>query len=117
MQTRSIISQAHQMWKAILGAVLLVGGAATDMIVSFMPRVRTATMTQGQFYDLQLVGLVVAAAGFAYLCTRVRCPKCGARWIWMAANGKLKSLDALVTLDRCPTCEFAGNLADPKVES
>ena len=96
---------------------MLVGGAGTDMIVSFVPEVRAVTIAHGQFYNLQTVSILVAAVGFAYLCTRVRCPKCGAKWIWMAANGKLKSLDALITLDRCPTCGFAGNAVHANLES
>src|SRR5579864_3933953 len=108
MLGQSVIAQSDQTWKVVVGLVLLIGGAATGFGVSFLPHLRAITIDRGLFNDLQAVSTAAGAAGFVYLCLAVRCPKCGARWIWMAVNGKLgtRSLDALVTLCRCPRCGY-----------
>lgn len=105
---RSIILQSRQLWKVIAGLLLLIIGAAVGVAVSFIPYLRTEAAVSGRFNSLQAISTVAAVAGFVYLCMGVRCPRCGAKWVWMAVNGKLGagSLDALVTLDRCPTCRY-----------
>ena len=110
MRGNSIISQSGQIWKVIVGLALLIGGAAAGVSVSFVPYLRAVTISLGQFDNLQAVSTVAAAAGFVCLCLTIRCPNCSAKWIWMAVNGKLgtRSLDALATLDRCPTCGYPG---------
>ena len=88
---------------------MLIGGGATDAIATALAYSRGPQADNSQLYDVQFVSTAVAVLAFAYLCTAVRCPKCGAKWIWMGVNGKLspKSLDTLVTLDHCPTCGHA----------
>ena len=105
---RSIIAESGQLWKVVAGLLLLIIGAAVGIAVSFIPYLRTEAVASGRFNGLQAVSTVAAAVGFVYLCTRVRCPRCGAKWVWMAVNGKLGagSLDALITLDRCPACRY-----------
>ena len=105
---RSIIVESGQLWKVIGGLLLLIIGAAVGIAVSFIPYLRTDVMVSGRFNSLQAISTVAAAAGFVYLCMRVRCPRCGAKWVWMAVNGRLGagSLHALVTLDRCPRCRY-----------
>jgi hypothetical protein len=107
---RSVIAKSDQIWKVIVGLSLLVIGAAVGLCVSSIPYLRTEAVGSGEFNILQAVSTAAAAAGFVYLCTRIRCPRCGAKWVWMAVNGKLgaRSLDALATLDRCPTCGYGG---------
>jgi len=109
VQSKLVIAQSNQTWKVIIGIVLLITGSAACFIVTYMAASHSPTITQ--WYGLQVVGMLVGMAGFVYLCTGVRCPRCGARWIWMAVTGKLghKSLDAILTLERCPRCGFTGS--------
>jgi hypothetical protein len=104
----SIIVESGQLWKVIAGLLLLIIGSAVGIVVSFIPYPRTKAVVSGRLNSLQAISTVAAAAGFAYLCMSVRCPRCGAKWVWMAVNGKLDagSLGALVTLDRCPACRY-----------
>jgi hypothetical protein len=110
MRRYSVIAQSDQTWKVIVGLVLLIGGAVIGASVTFLPYLRAVASDFGQFYNVRALSTAVAAVGFAYLCIAIRCPKCGAKWIWMAVSGKLgaRSLDALVLLNRCPTCGYAG---------
>lgn len=111
MHTHSVIAQSGQIWKVIIGLLLLIGGAATDMAASFI-------MRNNDLASLQVLSTAAAAAGFLYLCTRVQCPRCRAKWIWMAVSGKLgpRSLDALISLDQCPKCGYAGQQSGHKVD-
>jgi len=65
-------------------------------------------MGLGWFDSTQAISTAVAAAGFAYMCLMISCPRCGTRWIWLAVSGKLgaRSLDSLLTLDKCPKCGY-----------
>lgn len=110
MSGRSVIVESEQVWKVVLGLALLIGGGATNLAVSFIPYLRELTEGLQIFYSIRAVSTAAAAVGFVYLCLSVRCPRCGAKWIWMAATGKFGpgSLDALITLDRCPTCGYPG---------
>jgi len=105
VQGKSIIVKSGQLWKAAIGLVLLVGGATTDAIFSFVVHSHGSLAN-----NVQAASTALAALGFVYLCTGLRCPQCGAKWIWMGVTGKLspKSLDTLATLERCPTCGYAG---------
>lgn len=111
MRSRSVIARSNQNWKLILGVTLLIGGAFTDAIVSFVVLLRRSVVNNNWLYDLQAASTALAAAAFVYLCVGIRCPQCGSKWIWMGVTGKLnpKSLDTLLTLERCPTCGHSGD--------
>jgi hypothetical protein len=107
----SIIAKSDQIRKVAIGLILLIGGGATGAIVTLLLADPHGAFANNQgMYDAQAVSTGLALAGFVYLCMRVRCPQCGAKWIWMGVTGRLrpKSLDTLVTLERCPTCGYAG---------
>jgi len=89
----------------IVGLALLFGGIGTDMSISFVPYLRAIAANHWQLQVLEPASIAASAVGIVYLFLAVQCPQCGARWIWMAANGKLKGL---VILDRCPKCGYAG---------
>jgi hypothetical protein len=108
---RSIIAKSDQIWKVAIGLILLIGGGATDATVSFLLAAPHGSFAHKEsMYVVQVVSTGASLLGFVYLCARVRCPQCGAKWIWMGVTGKLrpKSLDTLVTLERCPTCDYGG---------
>ena len=70
----SIIASTGQVWKVLLGLGLLFAGS-----LGWITRLN----------DLEPLLTVISLLGFVYLCASVRCPRCGAKWIWMAVNGKL----------------------------
>jgi len=107
---RSVIAKSNQIWKAVVGLALLIGGGATDVIVTLLAYSHGSLANHDQLYNVQAISTAVALLGFAYLCARIRCPKCGAKWVWMGVTGKLnpKSLDTLLTLESCPLCDYAG---------
>lgn len=112
VQSRSIFATSRQVWKLILGLIFLIGGGATDAIVTLLLANPHGAFAHNEgMYDVQAMSTALALMGFVYLCTRVRCPQCGAKWIWMGVTGKLnpKSLDTLLTLERCPTCGYTGS--------
>jgi hypothetical protein len=105
---RWVISYSGQLWKVSIGLLLLVGGAVTHAGFSFSPQLRALISIPERYYNVLALSALAAAVGFVVLCVTVRCPVCSAKWIWMAVNGKLGrgSLDALVTLTRCPKCGY-----------
>lgn len=110
IQRRSVIAKSNQVWKAALGVLFLIGGGLADAIVTLIAYSHGPLANNGQLYNVQAASTVLAMLGFAYLCTQIRCPQCGAKWIWMGVTGKLnpKSVGAILTLDRCPKCGYAG---------
>ena len=109
MQNGSVIARSHQIWKVVLGVTLLVTGSGAGFVVTYM--VASHLPNVNHWYGLQVLGMVVGAAGFIYLCIGTRCPTCGAKWIWMGVTGKLNpaSLDTLLTLECCPRCGYRGS--------
>jgi predicted RNA-binding Zn-ribbon protein involved in translation (DUF1610 family) len=111
VQRRSVIAKSDQVWKVVVGLIFLIGGGVTDATVTLLAYSHGPLANNGQLYNVQAISTVLAALGFGYLCTRIRCPQCGAKWIWMGVTGKLnpKSLDTLLTLERCPKCGYTGS--------
>lgn len=111
MPTKSVISKSDQGWKVIAGLACLIGGGATDVVVTVLAYSQGSLANNDQMYNIQAASAAVAIFGFVYLCVRIRCPQCGAKWVWMGVTGKLnpKSLDTLVTLEKCPTCGYTGH--------
>jgi len=102
MFKNSIIRKAGQWNKfvflslvEILGGVLLFAGLSTleNTKLSFM---------------LGISGTIIGLLAFAILCVSLRCPHCGARWMWMAVS-KVNSpiwQERVVGLSSCPKCKF-----------
>jgi predicted RNA-binding Zn-ribbon protein involved in translation (DUF1610 family) len=100
-----IVSTTGQTSKLIVGLSLLAVGGMVNLWAilysgsdSFDPAALLA--------QIQLPSALVALVGLAYVCFSIKCPNCGARWIWMAVRGKLQghSLGSLLDLRACPTC-------------
>jgi hypothetical protein len=111
MPRRSVVTKSNQGWKVFAGLACLIVGGATDVIVTALAYARGSAANNDQMYNIQAASAAVAIIGFAYLCTRIRCPRCGAKWVWMGVAGKLhpKSLNTLLTLEKCPICGYAGH--------
>jgi len=59
------------------------------------------------FY-LSMFGIAVGISSFILLCASIRCPQCGARWMWLAVSKKKSDIwqQWLLGLNKCPVCEL-----------
>jgi hypothetical protein len=98
----SVIKKTGQWWKAVVSFwVLMLGGAAMLWGLSNL-----SSSTPSYTSALAISGMILAALGFAYACLSIRCPVCGARWVWMGASGKssVEWLSWLLSRSECPRC-------------
>lgn len=60
---------------------------------------------------LMLSGTVIALSAGVYGWNSIKCPKCGAKWLWLNASQKnAKGWDQHILLSpNCPACEKDGN--------
>ena len=96
-----MLARSGQLWKVVgatcavfLGGAALLYGVASD--------------TADRAGLLWIVaGMLLAFGGLTFACAAVRCPKCGARWVWMAVSQRSSSEYGtwLVALSRCPKCD------------
>jgi len=96
----SVLARTGQLWK-VQGAIctVLVGGAVLVYgIASETP--------DGAGLLWIAAGLLLALGGLSFACVGVSCPKCGARWVWMAVSQRSSSAYGtwLVALSSCPKC-------------
>lgn len=58
------------------------------------------------FTSIMLGSVALGLGAFTFECLSVRCPDCGARWMWMAVRRQSVGqwLRWLTTLSACPTC-------------
>lgn len=111
-----IISQTGQGSKILIGSGLLAVGGLVN-VVAVLYSGSQSFDASAWLARLQLPAAVVALLGVAYLCISVRCPRCGAKWIWMAISGRLSSSSttSLLDLQACPRCEFPSGDKQPSV--
>jgi hypothetical protein len=102
MFEQSIIRRSGQWWKAV-AAYAAVSGGGVMMLFALAHLVRAG---DGSQFALLLFGILVGAAGFLAACLAIRCPDCGAHWVWLAVS-KQSSNRWLVWLhdqQACPIC-------------
>ena len=101
MLEHSILVTTGQLWK-IQSAIcaVLVGGATLAYGIASDTR-------EGTGLVWIVAGLLLALGGLAFACIGVACPKCGARWVWMAVSQRTVGGYGtwLVALSRCPKCD------------
>jgi hypothetical protein len=92
-----LVSETGQVWKwnlAVVLAVVSIGG----------PKVAARWLNIPLWIDFwsPFVGL----GGFAFACFSIRCPKCGANWLWDTVFGKdvRKWEECFWNLEECPSC-------------
>src|SRR6266545_452903 len=58
-----------------------------------------------------LSGMVLTLGGLLFACIGVRCPKCRARWVWMAVSERCSTTYGtwLIALSACPRCGDDGS--------
>lgn len=97
-----LLTATGQLWKlGSAGVSLIVGNLLLWLHVSVVPRGGLGMM-------LSVAGSGLALLGLAFCCVAVRCPRCGARWVWWAVSRQ--SLNEgwrwLTRLRRCPNCGY-----------
>jgi hypothetical protein len=55
-----------------------------------------------------LLGVIVGMFSFLFPAISIRCPYCGARWLWLAASKKHDAgwFDWLMSQSTCPICGY-----------
>jgi hypothetical protein len=101
MLEHSVLARTGQLWK-VQSAIcaVLVGGAALVYGIA-------SDTGEGSGLLWIVAGLLLALGGLAFACFGVSCPKCGARWVWMAVSQRSAGAYGtwLVALARCPKCD------------
>ena len=100
-----LIDRTHQTWKLHVANV----GVGLAMAIHAVPRLFFRGVPDRLFAVYSGVSALVAAAGvFIYFGT-VRCPVCGANWVWRAARQRaVRWLEWLHEQQVCPVCGSNG---------
>ena len=102
-----LIDRTHQTWKLHVANV----GVVLAMLIHAVPRWFVHGMAARNFALYSGVSAFVSAGGvFIYFGT-VRCPVCGANWVWRAAKQRaVRWLQWLHEQQVCPGCGSNGEL-------
>jgi hypothetical protein len=103
MYEESVIRKTGQWWKLILA----FGGILAGGVLMFGGQLMLAS-TQKAIFPI-IAGVFLGIASFIYGCFAIRCPNCGARWVWLGISGKSPGrwLDWLLNQSSCPKCKGA----------
>jgi hypothetical protein len=101
MLEHSVLAKTGQLWKvwtALAGVV--VGGVALLYGVGINVR-------GGGDGWLALAGMLLVFGSLGFASASVSCPKCGARWVWMAVSQRDSHEYGtwLISLSSCPRCQ------------
>ena len=102
-----LIDRTHQTWKLHVANV----GVGLAMAIHAVPRLFFRGVPDRLLAVYSGVSALVAAVGvFIYFGT-VRCPVCGANWVWRAAKQRaVRWLEWLHEQQVCPVCGSDGEL-------
>jgi hypothetical protein len=105
MFDRSIIRKSGQWWKFIVGHLGIVIGAFPPIL---WYRGALNAISDDAKVMLVLIGMGIFIVSFIFVMAGVRCPRCGVRWVWLAARTKSSRgwMVWLVGLESCPKCSF-----------
>jgi len=100
-----LIDRTHQAWKLHVANV----GVVLSIAIHALPRLFVRGIPDRLFAVYSGLSALVAAAGvFIYFGT-VRCPVCGANWVWRAAKQRaMRWLEWLHEQQVCPVCGSDG---------
>jgi hypothetical protein len=98
---RTILQRSGQQWKLYVGALLMVTGV---VIAARAPKVDAEP---GWQLLMILGGLTLCLGAGAWQLRSVRCPRCSARWLWLAASQESAGRLLLAfALTECPVCGY-----------
>jgi hypothetical protein len=105
MYEEPVIRKTGQWWK--LG--LAFGGVITGGALMF-GGLSVLASTQIAVFAV-FSGIFLGMSSFIYACSAIRCPSCGARWIWLGVsrNSSGQWLHWLLNQSSCPKCQNVGN--------
>ena len=95
----SILEKSNQTWKLVGGLASMAFGFAV-MIFGL------AHLERPQGFTITLVGMAVDLGAGIAAALSIRCPSCGARWLWLAVRTQEHSrwLNWLSAQAVCPRC-------------
>jgi predicted RNA-binding Zn-ribbon protein involved in translation (DUF1610 family) len=102
----NLIRRSGQTWNiAVAGLCLLVAAIATGLAQIGLQSVGTALEWTA------LIGAVSGLGALVFGSLAVRCPDCGARWVWMAVSERDHNewMPWLLTLHACPRCGYGAS--------
>jgi hypothetical protein len=108
MFERSILKRSGQWWKALAS----LGAMGVGLLAFFVGLHLEGETTP--LYSLSglvtLIGLLVGLSGIGFALTSIRCPSCGARWVWLAVSQHSPDgwLGWLLDQSNCPVCAGRG---------
>lgn len=97
MVIRSVVVRTGQSWKAALAfAAIIIGGAMSFYGGFALPDP-----------SWTILGTLVVTAGLVLAWLGIRCPNCGARWVWLAMSRHHPGqwLQWLLSQPACPNCQ------------
>lgn len=102
-----LIDRTHQAWK--LHAVNI--GVFSAIVIHVVARWFLHGITGRQLAILSGASAVIAAASLLIFFAAVRCPVCGANWVWRATRERAgRWLEWLREQQVCPVCGSSGNV-------
>lgn len=106
MYPDSVIRKTGQWWKVQLGfwmmALTVVPLMINDTYYKFFE----------VDFELHILGIFAGMAAFFFILLSVRCPECGAKWLWLAASKRgivERWGKPVLFLTECPECKLKGN--------
>jgi predicted RNA-binding Zn-ribbon protein involved in translation (DUF1610 family) len=102
-----LIDRTHQTWKLHVANI----GVVSAIVIHAAARLFLHGVPDRLFAVYSGVSALVAAAGLFIYFGTVRCPVCGAHWVWRAAKQRaVRWLEWLHEQQVCPVCGSNGDL-------
>jgi hypothetical protein len=102
-----LIDRTHQAWK--LHAVNI--GVLLAIVIHVVARWFLPGITGRELALFSLASAVIAAGSLIVFFGTVRCPACGANWVWRATRERAgRWLEWLRDQQVCPVCGSSGNV-------
>ena len=101
-----LVRRSGQMSSLLLGFGLIVVSGVLMTAAGYLIDV----LTPEHFASMSIAACLLGISGFAYLCIRIRCPGCDAKWIWLMASKRRDDPDHWsFRSGRCTQCGYAGD--------
>ncbi|MBN1470823.1 MAG: hypothetical protein JW925_03515 [Syntrophaceae bacterium] len=100
MYPESVIRKTGQWWKVEVGFLMVMAGGILMFIVQWF-------LDFSKYGYIHLIGVSVGFMGLVFLAVAIRCPKCKAKWFWLAASKRgitNKWGKGVLLLTDCPEC-------------